>query len=539
MAVVNSKCPNCGNIIKIETNRMLSGCPYCKATFNTNDAIQAYRTHVATGGNTMTDNTFEIEDNKLIRYNGKSRSAVIPDGVEIIGYEAFRFDGAKDEHILQSITVPSSVKEIEEGAFANNLVVTSIDLSQCKDLVSIAPRAFSGCRSIEELDLSNCTKLETIGEKAFAGCKGLRNVIFPSSVNTIGGSAFMNTGITEIDLSMVHLKELDTQIFKSCPQLESVILANCDKVKDINKDSFPELESVLRLDFSNCKNITSINDSAFCKFKRLQYINFNNCENLQYIENNAFKDCVNLIECTFGNLPKLQVIGKNAFRGCKALENVDLSGTTIKSIEIWGFGQCPVLRTIRLPESIETISSWAFNECDSLMTINLSNCINLGYIEQAAFQNCKSAQQIILPDNVNVISKSAFQGCALAKEIKLPANVGTIESLAFADLTNLQTLSFTDCSILISIDKEAFRNATNLQTIDFSNCGITTICEEAFKNCSKLRDIKFYNNENLMSVQLGAFSGCKKIKKLNISGLANGEKIFDKKAFDSVKFTTK
>ena len=538
MAVVNSKCPNCGNIIKIETNRMLSGCPYCKATFNTNDAIQAYRTHVATGG-AMMDNTFEIEDNKLVRYNGKSRSVVIPDGVEIIGYEAFRFDGAKDEHILQSITVPSSVKIIEEGAFANNLVVSTIDLSACSELESIATRAFSGCRSIDVIDLSNCKKLTSVGEKAFAGCKGLRNVIFPSSVTEIGQCAFMNTGITEIDLSMVHLKELDTQIFKSCPQLESVILANCDKIGDISKDSFPELESILRLDFSNCKNITSINDSAFCKFKRLQYIKFDNCANLQYIENNAFKDCVNLIECEFGNLPKLQVIGKNAFRGCKALENVDLSNTSIKSIEIWGFGQCPVLRTISLPESIETISSWAFNECDSLVTIDLSNCINLGYIEQAAFQNCKSAQQIILPDNVNVISKSAFQGCMLAKSIKLPANVGTIESLAFADLTNLQTLSFTDCSILISIDKEAFRNASNLQTIDFSNCGITTICEEAFKNCSKLRDIKFYNNDNLLSVQLGAFSGCKKIKKLNIANLANGEKVFDKKAFDSVKFTMK
>jgi len=538
MAVVNSKCPNCGNIIKIETNKMLSSCPYCKSSFNTSDAIQAYRTYVATGGNQM-DNTFEIEDNKLIRYNGRSRNVTIPDGVEIIGYEAFRFDGAKDEHILQSIVVPSSVKEIEEGAFANNLVLSSIDLSSCSDLTTIGARAFSGCRSIDEIDLSKCNKLESVGEKAFAGCKGLRNVIFPSSVTEIGQSAFMNTGITEIDLSMVHLKELDTQIFKSCPQLESVILANCDKVKDISKDSFPELENILRLDFSNCKNITSINDSAFCKFKRLQYIKFDNCVNLQYIENNAFKDCVNLIECTFGNLPKLQVIGKNAFRGCKALENVDLSNTAIKSIEIWGFGQCPVLRTISLPDTIETIASWSFNECDSLVQINLQNCINLGYIEQAAFQNCKSAQQIILPDNVNVISKSAFQGCALAKSIKLPANVGTIESLAFADMENLQSLSFTDCSILISIDKEAFRNATNLQTIDFSNCGITTICEEAFKNCSKLRDIKFYNNENLMSVQLGAFSGCKKIKKLNISGIPAGDKVFDKKAFDSVKFTTK
>ena len=538
MAVVNSKCPNCGNIIKVETNKMLSTCPFCKSSFNTNDAIQSYRTFVATGGK-MVDNTFEIEDNKLIRYNGRTKSATIPDGVEVIGYEAFRFDGAKDEHVLTSVVLPSTVKVIEEGAFANNLVLSSVDLSNCSELTEIGTRAFSGCRSIDTLDLSKCEKLLTVGEKAFAGCKGLRSLIFPNSVNTIGQCAFMNTGLTEIDLSMIKLKEFDSQIFKSCPQLETVILANCDKIRDIDKTSFPELEMVLRLDFSNCKNITSINDSAFSKFKRLQYISFDGCQNLQYIENAAFKDCVNLIECNFGSLPKLQVIGKNAFRGCKALESVDLSQTSLKSIEIWGFGQCPSLRTINLPESIETIASWAFNECESLIQVNLQSCINLAYIEQAAFQNCKSVQQIILPDNVNVISKSAFQGCSMAKSIKLPANVGTIESLAFADLENLQTLSFNDCSILISIDKEAFRNATSLQSIDFSNCGITTICEEAFKGCSKLREVKFFNNENLQSVQMGAFAGCKKIKKVNISGVAGGERVFDKNAFDGVKLTMK
>ena len=538
MAVVNAKCPNCGNIIKIETNRLLSGCPFCKSSFNTNDAIQAYRTYVATGGASV-DNTFEIEDNKLIRYNGRSKNVEIPDGVEVIGYEAFRFEGAKDEHVLTSIVVPSSVKVIEEGAFANNLVLTDIDLSACENLVEIGPRAFSGCRSIDSLDLSKCEKLEIIGEKAFAGCKGLRTLVFPTNVKEIGAQAFMNTGLTEIDLSMMKLKKFDSQIFKSCPVLETVILANCDKIGDINSNSFPELENVLRLDFSNCKNITSINDSAFMKFKRLQYITFDGCTNLQYIENNAFKDCVNLIECTFGNLPKLQVIGKNAFRGCKLLETVDLSNTNIKSIEIWGFGQCPTLRSISLPESIETISSWAFNECSSLMMVNLTNCINLMYIEQAAFQNCKSVTSILLPDNVNVISKSAFQGCLLAKQIKFPANVGTIEALAFADIEAITTLSFVDCSILISIDKEAFRNLANLQEIDFSNCGIVTICEEAFKDCKKLREIKFANNDNLENVQIGAFSGCKKIKKVNISGVAKGEAAFDKKAFDGVKLTMK
>lgn len=207
MAVVNSKCPNCGNIIKVETNKMLSECPFCKSTFNTNDAIQAYRTFVATGGNAM-DNTFEIEDNKLISYNGKTKSVTIPEGVEVIGVEAFRFDGAKDEHILTSIVLPSTVKVIEEGAFANNLVLETIDLSACKNLTEIGARAFSGCRNVTTIDLSNCTSLQSIGEKVFAGCKGLRSVIFPNSLNSIGQSAFMNTGLTEIDLSNIKLKRV-------------------------------------------------------------------------------------------------------------------------------------------------------------------------------------------------------------------------------------------------------------------------------------------------------------------------------------------
>ena len=38
---------------------------------------------------------------------------------------------------------------------------------------------------------------------------------------------------------------------------------------------------------------------------------------------------------------------------------------------------------------------------------------------------------------------------------------------------------------------------------------------------------------------MGAFLKCKKLKKINISGVAAGERAFDKKAFDGAKLTTK
>lgn len=65
---------------------------------------------------------FEIKRKVLIKYNGKSKNPVIPEGVEKIGKSAFEVAE------IDSVTIPKSLKYVGAGAFADchNLGVRTI-----------------------------------------------------------------------------------------------------------------------------------------------------------------------------------------------------------------------------------------------------------------------------------------------------------------------------------------------------------------------------------------------------------------------------
>ena len=110
---------------------------------------------------------------------------------------------------LLSITIPSSVTEIEDGAFHSTFYLERVNLNE--GLESIGNRSFENSNSIKELkfpstlksigeksfyDNSSLVKLElndglgTIGENAFLGCRSLKSVTIPASVTSIGEKAF-------------------------------------------------------------------------------------------------------------------------------------------------------------------------------------------------------------------------------------------------------------------------------------------------------------------------------------------------------------
>lgn len=58
---------------------------------------------------------FIIENKVLVKYNGKEKTVVIPNGVEAIGECAFR--GRKFMRKIEYIIVPGSVKELDMFVF--------------------------------------------------------------------------------------------------------------------------------------------------------------------------------------------------------------------------------------------------------------------------------------------------------------------------------------------------------------------------------------------------------------------------------------
>lgn len=196
---------------------------------------------------TIDGNLYNKEGTVLIQYAiGKDDdSFAIPDGVETVKHDAFASSW------LKRISVPASVKVIEDGAFrylVMSLVEISVDDSNTvyrsrngdlytadgttllqyaagktnktftlpddvrtiadgafhraveleevtfsASLTSIGEGAFVGCRSLVRAVLP--AALESIGENAFSGCTSLKKVTIPASVESIGVGAFRETAL--------------------------------------------------------------------------------------------------------------------------------------------------------------------------------------------------------------------------------------------------------------------------------------------------------------------------------------------------------
>lgn len=86
---------------------------------------------------------------------------------------------------LTDITIPSSVTDIDRGAFAGT-AVSHIALPE--GLTAINDAVFSGCLSLKELTIPE--GVTRIGDSAFSNCISLKSVEIPESVLWIDVEAF-------------------------------------------------------------------------------------------------------------------------------------------------------------------------------------------------------------------------------------------------------------------------------------------------------------------------------------------------------------
>ena len=124
---------------------------------------------------------------------------VIPNGRIMIRPEEFT-----GNFLLESVTIPESVKHIGEHAFANCKNLSEVIISD--NVFNIDCGAFSNCESLGEIFIPNsviggCENLNeitipygmiNIGDGAFEECKSLREVSIPDNVASIGDYAFWN-----------------------------------------------------------------------------------------------------------------------------------------------------------------------------------------------------------------------------------------------------------------------------------------------------------------------------------------------------------
>lgn len=107
----------------------------------------------------------------------------------------------KNDTSLEEISIPASIKRIEENAFKNckNLKKVVMDDS----VTEIGSNIFDGCVELKELKLSN--SLTEIPNNAFKNCKSLRKLFIPNSVNTMKYDVFSGCA-DDMVLELNHVK---------------------------------------------------------------------------------------------------------------------------------------------------------------------------------------------------------------------------------------------------------------------------------------------------------------------------------------------
>lgn len=183
--------------------------------------------------------------------------------------------GAFAGNRLITAYLPTSVTTIGDNAFDGCVNLTSVTQVGSSDeavfpasVTSIGNYAFEGCGKLN-VTFGAAKALTTIGDNAFYGCTSLQQVVFEqgSALGYIGKEAFMESGVSVVDLAGTQVTEIGFSAFEGCASLAKLTLP--ETIEIININAFYGCTNLSAVSVNGtANNITFIGSHAFynCKF---------------------------------------------------------------------------------------------------------------------------------------------------------------------------------------------------------------------------------------------------------------------------------
>ncbi|MDD5999566.1 MAG: leucine-rich repeat domain-containing protein, partial [Lachnospiraceae bacterium] len=300
----------------------------------------------------------EREDHLVIRnhilIDGRMATGdvVVPDDVTYItGYSFYGPDSILKEITnsgtikggdVQSITIPSSVKRIEQFAFYY-------------------------CNKLIRLEMAE--GITTLGREAFSHCTSLSDVRIPSTLTDFAGGVFWYTPW----LDSARNEREDHLVIRNNILMDGLFATGDLVLPD-------EICEILPCCFyaPNCYDDTS----GMLTSSSMTSITIP--DSVTKIGFRAFTGCLNLKQV---RLPRMMTdLGHNCFNGCTSLTDISIPDS-VKLIQKGTFGNCTALMKIVLPESIQEMDGTAIDDVETLTLVIPEKMTDIGSLNLLRFKN--------------------------------------------------------------------------------------------------------------------------------------------------------
>lgn len=465
---------------------------------------------------TIPSTVTEIEKNSFRSCQNLENVIFSGDNITTIGEYAF-LECTK----LSSITLPDSVVNMSNSVFEDCTSLKSVQLSN--GLIEISSNCFNRCSSLTAIDIPD--SVLKIGGSAFGECTSLSSVDLPNALQEISSYAFQNTSISEISLPQT-VTSLGSGTFMGCAALNSIAIPQ--KVTTIPTGFASGCTSLSQIDipygvaeikgkaFENCVNLTeivipnSVTDvSGFIGCTSLSKVTLS--KNIENIGSQSFKGCNSLKNI---ELPQsLRFIGESAFEGCTLLENIVLP-TKLEEIDSLAFKDCSKLTNITIPDSVNRMGKQVFN--NSGYYNNSSNWDGDVLYNDKWLLEAKTSisGDYTIKESTRHICSFAFNDCASLTGIKFPYGIKHLPDNLFVDCTSLVNVELTDT--ITSMEQAVFYNCSSLKNVSFPD-GIKSMGGWTFYMCSNLESVKLPYSITIIPER--TFYNCTNLKNVTVSEL--------------------
>ncbi|MCR4853426.1 MAG: leucine-rich repeat domain-containing protein [Prevotella sp.] len=423
----------------------------------------------------------------------KLTSIEIPANVTTLGDEAFR-----NCSLLTEVTIPSTITSMGSYVFSGCGIETANIVCE-----TLGVNAFTDCNKLTTLNLMEGVK--TIKASAFSGCTLLSTVNFANGIQleTIPDNAFYKSGLTSISIP-ASVKTIGSYAFQECNKLTNVIFPENTQLTTINNYAFRSC--ALLPSFTMPNSLTTLGSGVFYSCPKLASVTFSN--QLTTIPNETFYDCSSLNNVTIPSW--IKTIGDRVFMNCTALTSSVVIPNSVTAIGTSMFEGCSNLTTVSFEEGykLDYIPKW-FVWGTSIPSFVIPPSVK--EIRQGALKNCTKLTSIEIPANVTTLGGEAFMNCSLLTEVTIPATITSMDSNVFKE-SGIITANIA-CETLGST---AFYNCKKLTTVNFLD-GVKTIKSGAFSSCTNLSIVSI--PASVTTMEASAFWGCSSLSTVNF---ANG-----------------